>query len=343
MNNTALTNNTLRVKESNTNLILDALKSTEIATRSEISKITGLSIATCGNILKELVTSGEILEGDLESGNGGRPARQYIYNKDFSLVTAITIHSDKTLKTLQYAIANLYGEIIEEKIKVYDTIDQNIICDLVSKLINNHKNIKSIGIGIPGFINKNNAIGINDIAELNGVNLVRLLEDKFKIKVAIDRSPAISAYGFYIKYPEFRKDCLATILVPEDHPLGAGFVINGDIYKGNSNVEGEISYVYRRLPKHVSSTINAINDFTDEVLFSISAIISTINPSTIVFMGKSFTEEIYNDICKKCTNIFPDIFIPEFKLVKDYSDVYLTGTMQIAIDCLKPKVKLIAK
>lgn len=57
MNNPVLTNNTLRVKESNTNLILDTLKSLQIATRAEIARITGLSIATCGNILKDLVTS----------------------------------------------------------------------------------------------------------------------------------------------------------------------------------------------------------------------------------------------------------------------------------------------
>ena len=116
MNNPVLTNNTLRVKESNTNLILDTLKSLQIATRAEIARITGLSIATCGNILKDLVTSGEILEGDLENCSGGRPARQYIYNKNFSLVIAMTIQSDKTLKTLQYAVTNLYGEIMEERI-----------------------------------------------------------------------------------------------------------------------------------------------------------------------------------------------------------------------------------
>ena len=39
MNNPVLTNNTLRVKESNTNLILDTLKNLEVATRAEIAKI----------------------------------------------------------------------------------------------------------------------------------------------------------------------------------------------------------------------------------------------------------------------------------------------------------------
>lgn len=343
MENPTLTNNTLRVKESNTNLILDALKSSQVATRAEIARITGLSIATCGNILKDLVASGEIIEGDLENGSGGRPARQYIYNKNFSLIIAMTIQSDKNLKTLQYAVTNLYGEIIEEKVKVYDTIDQEAISDLVSKLTGTYPNIKSIGIGIPGFTDKDNTIGINDIDELNGVNLVNLLEEKFDVKVAIDRSPAISAYGFYKKYPEFRKSALATVLTPEGHPLGAGFIINGNIYKGSSNMEGEVSYIYSGLSNAKCSDTGKRPDLTDETLFAIAAIISTINPSVIVFMGKSFTKDIYDDICKKCTDMFPEIFLPEFTLLEDYSDVYLTGTIQIAIDCLKPKIKLIAK
>lgn len=96
--------------------------------------------------------------------------RQYIYNKNFSLVIAMTIQSDKTLKTLQYAVTNLYGEIMEERIKAYDRIDPDTIKNLVSDLISAHSNIKSIGIGIPGFASKEGTIGINDIEELNGVN-----------------------------------------------------------------------------------------------------------------------------------------------------------------------------
>ena len=130
MENPVLTNNTLRVKESNTNLILDTLKSVEIATRAEIAKRTGLSIATCGNILKSLLASGEILEGDLENCSGGRPARQYIYNKNFSLIIAMTIQSDTQLKTLQYAVTNLYGEILEERVKAYEKFHDEIFKEM---------------------------------------------------------------------------------------------------------------------------------------------------------------------------------------------------------------------
>lgn len=342
MENPVLTNNTLRVKESNTNLILDTLKSVEIATRAEIAKRTGLSIATCGNILKSLLASGEILEGDLENCSGGRPARQYIYNKNFSLIIAMTIQSDTQLKTLQYAVTNLYGEILEERVKAYDEINENTVKTLVNTLITAHPNIQAIGIGIPGYAAKDGTIGISDIEELNGVNLVTLLEQEFHIKVAIDRSPAISAYGFYRQNPDYIGQTLATILTPVGHPIGSGFVINGQIYKGSFNMEGETSYIYKGFAKKLIPE-SGTSPLIKETLFSIAAIIATLNPSAIVFMGKSYNPSIYQEICDMCQQLFPENFIPEFILQEDYSESYLQGTIQIAIDCLKPKVQLIAK
>ena len=53
--------------------------------------------------------------------------------------------------------------------------------------------------------------------------------------------------------------------------------------------------------------------------------------------------ENFKTICDTCAEMFPSEFLPKFELQEDYSDVYLQGTIQIAIDCLKPKVKLIAK
>lgn len=341
MENSSLTNNTLRVKESNSNLILDTLKEFRVATRTELARETGLSIATCGNILKELVGSGEIIEGDLENLSGGRPARQYIYNENFSLVIAMTLHADSDVKTLRYAVTNLYGEIIEEQVQAYEHIHFDTIDRLVGNLMKTHENIKAIGIGIPGFIENDGTIGINDIEELNGVKLAELLERNHDINVAIDRSPAISAYGYYKTHPECQGNTLATIVAPLDHPVGAGFIINGRIYKGHFNNEGEIHYIYNNF-LHTDIAKNENADIVNETVFSVAAIISTINPASIVFMGESFTRDVYDEIRADCRKIFPESFIPDFIFQKNYSEDYLNGTIQMAIDCLRPKVKLIS-
>lgn len=343
MTNPVLTNNTLRVKESNTSLILEMLKDSEVATRADIARVTGLSVATCGNILKDLVASGEILEGDLENLSGGRPARQYVYNKNYSQIIGMTIQSDTGLKTLQYAVTNLYGEIIEEKVKAYDTIDSELVIQIVSELLQNHPNVKAIGIGVPGFIASDGSIGIADIEELNGVNLAEPLEQRFNINVTVDRSPSLSAYGFYKSSSEYSGTTLATLLMPIEHPLGAGFIINDQIYKGAFNTAGEISYIYEGFSKEVFTGQNSKVNQKERILFSAASIIATINPSVIVLMGKGFTNELYEAIQSKCADIFPHDFLPKFVLHSEYSDTYLKGAIQIAIDSLRPTVKLVVK
>jgi hypothetical protein len=42
-------------------------------TTSSVSNITGLSVATCGNVIKSLVQTGEIIEVEMVESHGGRP------------------------------------------------------------------------------------------------------------------------------------------------------------------------------------------------------------------------------------------------------------------------------
>ena len=55
------------------------MRQVHTATRNEIASMTGLSVATSGNILKEMLSRNEVSEYRLEEPNGGRPAHRYEY------------------------------------------------------------------------------------------------------------------------------------------------------------------------------------------------------------------------------------------------------------------------
>ncbi len=342
MNKPILTNNTIRVKESNTNLVITTLQDLNSATCMQISKATGLSVATCGNLIKKLLKDGLVLEGELENNNAGRPARKYIYNKNYSMVIALTIRSESNTKFLQYAISNLTGEVMEERMQTYDSINSDVIVDLIGKLMDKYPNIQAAGIGVPGIVDKNGCITKNDIEELNGINFVNLLSEKYNLKVGIDRSPAISVYGYYSLHPELSGKIVAAILSPIDKPTGAGFVIGNQIYKGSFNMEGELGYVSEGFVNSKLDMDEEDKTLIHETIFNIAAIISTINPSILVFMGKRFNEENVERLYQHCQSLFTDFSLPEFVVLENYNDEYLHGTIQIAIDCLSPKIKLIS-
>lgn len=149
-----ISNNALRVKRINIELVKNTLKTMEYGTKSSIASVTGLSVATCGNILNELLQTGEVIETELEEPNGGRPARRYKFNADYSYIVCLYVKTEGGVNSLTYGIANLIGEVIEEKTMILDLIDYDVIDNQIEELIEKHGNIKAIGIGIPGVVHK---------------------------------------------------------------------------------------------------------------------------------------------------------------------------------------------
>lgn len=143
-----IANNSIRVKKINQELIKQALKSMKEGTKSTIATATGLSIATCGNILNELMETGEVIETELEASNGGRPARRFIYNADFSYIACIYAKIEDGQQSLTYAVTNSVGERVDDGYIKAESIDATTIDHLVGTLIQAYNNIKAVGIGI---------------------------------------------------------------------------------------------------------------------------------------------------------------------------------------------------
>ena len=64
---------TMLLKQQNKELVVSAFREIGEGTRNEIAHLTGLSISTCGNIIHELVESGELSQGEMAPSQGGRP------------------------------------------------------------------------------------------------------------------------------------------------------------------------------------------------------------------------------------------------------------------------------
>ena len=144
--------NTTQVKHYNVGMVKNALKALPSGTKNTISRITGLSVATCNTILNELDATGEILEVASEYSSVGRPAKVYRFNENYSYICCIYMSYENKQKFLNYAIVNLLGNIIKEESMVKNRIDYDELENLVQGLIDQYENINAIGIGIPGVV-----------------------------------------------------------------------------------------------------------------------------------------------------------------------------------------------
>ncbi len=340
MKYSVLTNSTYMVKESNTELIRNALRMLGIATRNEIAKETDLSVATCGNILKDLLETGEVFEDELDNQRGGRPARKYSYNKNYSLAICMNIHSDADQKILRYAVINLYGEILEEKTSAYPFIDIQAIDALMCKLIEKYPAIKAFGIGIPGMSNKEGAILINDVEELNGTQLAASIKEKYALEVSIASSPNLTAYGYYKNnIDRLEGKTFAALVAPKEHLMGAGIIIDGRMYRGDTNLAGEVGYISQEMKTIAAS---ADEKFEAGIVTALISIITVLGPSTILLTGSMFTDENFHHVEQKCKELLPAEFLPQLELKTDAGEEYLNGVIHMTLDSLSYNIRLIA-
>lgn len=338
-----IVNNTIRVKQTNVELVTSALRELESATIAEIAVTTGLSVATCGNILKELCTTGEIIEGELQESNGGRPARKYMFNANHSLAICIVITSDRDSNNLRCALVNLQGEVIRETVNVYKSITFDTIDNTIQNLVKKHKHIRAIGIGIPG-ITREGIITHCDVEELNGLSLKSKLYEKYNLEVTVENEMHSMVYGYQKNHPELEGRSISVLLAPKDHCLGAGFFINGQVIKGNSKMAGEVRFLpYGLSQEELLKKLNNEKTFIATIIKPIASILSIINPAYLILTGSLFQPYMVDVIVSEIRKVMPEEFLPQITLQQDFDADYLKGIITLTLDTLSSNILLVQK
>lgn len=338
-----LVNNMIRVKQVNIELVKTALKALTFGTKLTIANATGLSVATCNNILNELLERGEVVEADLEQPNGGRPARRFMYNANYSYIACIYVNNEGGIYKIIHVITNLTGEIIEENSVEVEIINYEVIDNLIEKLIFNYENIKAIGIGIPGIVHKG-VIGAGDIEELVDLPLVTMLKAKYNLEIIVENDMNLIVYGFYKKQNYDEEKTIAVVIFPQNNCSGAGIIVDGHIIRGNTNFAGEVSY----LPFDISreeqiKQLNRIDSFSPLMVKTIASIIAIINPETIVLTGGLIRSDMLEDLSTACCKTIPHEHMPQIIIQENMQDDYINGLVSITLESLTCDIQLIEK
>lgn len=335
--------NTNKVKQINIDLVKNILKNEEYATKSYIAQQTGLSVATCGNILKELLQTGEVIEMELGESKGGRPPRNYAYNANYSYIAGLYISNEGGENTLTYAIANLIGEIIEEDALKYEVIDFKIIDTFIEHMLEKYTMIKSIGIGIPGVVHKGK-IGVCDIENLIDFPLENKLKAKYGLEFIIENDMNCSVFGLYKNDTENQPHSMAIMSFQQRNFPGSGMIVDGQIVRGFSTFAGEISF----LPFDVSreEQFNLLHQeeiFIPLVVKSIVSMIAILNPEKIALTGGLCKWEHLATIIEQCKKIIPNEHMPTITLIDNIRNPYVQGLILLTLEKLTFQLKLVEK
>ena len=233
--------------------ILEVLRRRGPISRPDISKEIGINVVTISNYIDDFIRHKLVYEKELDVSEGGRrpvlldlnPQGGYIIGTGLNLMNMVGL------------LVDLKGNIITKtqvarpKLTVKDVTES--LLDIIREIFRRSKgyadNIKGIGIGLAGLVNKKDG-SIHWPQKMDhyytyasvDLPLRELIEREFNLPVLIENDATAACFGEYWlgAGTEFKN------IIYMFSGVGCGIVIEGHIYRGAQGYAGEVSiYNYK--------------------------------------------------------------------------------------------------
>lgn len=323
-------------------LVMESIRLRENATRAEIVGDTGISHTTVRNILTELIAANDIVTIGLDDSSGGRRAERYALNTGKNYILSVFLEENK----LVYNIVNRIGEIIEDNsLSLHVPLDEHVVDGILTELLNKYKDIKIIGITVPGIVSEEGYLAGGGMDNLTLIKINKHIEEKYNIPVVLENDLNAILLGFSIDYinANTSKDLNIAYLNFTTLGAGAGIMVNGNLVRGKDNFAGEIgflpigeSYVNELLFKKLND--EAYCSLVVNILKIIDCII---NPKVIVLGGNDFRYNLTSAI--KETYEKNNKITSELLTIEDSYKLGLKGITKLSLDIVNDNIKLIDK
>jgi glucokinase-like ROK family protein len=231
------------IRQVNLATILDTIRLNGPLSRSNVAKMTGISLPTILRVSSDLLDADLVKAIGKGESTGGRPGELLAFNSSGNLVVGIDLGGTKIVG----AIVDLGGNVLsklEENTSLENTFEQ--LCRTISTLLEQPRaadqKILGIGVGLPGITQTID--GIVSMAPNLGWDdfpLQKMLKERFSIPVYIENDvnmQALGEYGFGAGVGTRNM-----IMISFGTGIGSGIIINGALYQGSSQSAGEIGYM----------------------------------------------------------------------------------------------------
>lgn len=234
------------MKSLNKSTILNMIRMHGPISRAEIAKLTKLTPPTVTNIVSELLLDGLIIESNLGESTGGRKPIMLRINATRFYVVGIYAREGR----LDAAVANLDGKMIHQcDRKLPEKVDQTTFLESLKALAKeaidlaraDGQPVLGIGVGMHGLVNP--LLGESIFAphlHLKHVPIKAVLEEACQLPVEVEndvRAMAL-AEGWFGQGREHAN----FITVYMGVGIGAGIVLDHQLYHGASYAAGEIGH-----------------------------------------------------------------------------------------------------
>jgi predicted NBD/HSP70 family sugar kinase len=233
------------LRSHNSALVLRVLWSDkEGASRSELSRATGLSKATVSAIVSDLLEAGVVAETHQRASGGGRPGKvlQFQYDR-YSIVGVEMGASHVTVVR-----TDLAGKIQTSDSELHDLRSDphgglELIHRLVSDLVDSADHpVIGMGLGVPTplHVETPGRLSPRILPSWKDIDLRAILESRHGLPLRIENDANLGALAEH--WWGAGRGVMDFAYVKVSTGVGAGFIIGGDIYRGAGGIAGELGH-----------------------------------------------------------------------------------------------------
>jgi len=235
-----------RAADYNQRTVLQAIRLSGEASRSNLAVITGLTAPTIANIARRLLDAGLISEAGRRQGPRGQPASQLVINPAGGFSIGINIDRDHiTVVSLDLAGSVLTRATLEAAFAMPDVVARwlrdQIAVIRASKLIDERRML-GVGVAMPDDLGRVTLPHRPSAYESwNDIDVQAMVEEMVPWSVHVDNDAAAAAIGEAQFGSGMVLSSFFYVLVSAG--LGGGLVIDGNYFRGAGARSGEIGFM----------------------------------------------------------------------------------------------------
>ena len=235
------------VRELNTSLVLESLRTSGPLSRASLSSILGLNRSTVSSVINALVEEKMVREIGLESTTRGRPGMLLDLDPDGGCAVGVEIGVD----FISVILTDFTAEILWRRRVASDPAEgQDAILSRSEELVRVALDVCltrdlpqiGIGVGLPGLVDvRQGTLVFAPNLGWRDVPLQAMWEGRFDLPVFVENEANAAALGEY--YFGVAQDVRNLIYLSAGVGLGGGIMINGKLFRGSSGYAGEIGHM----------------------------------------------------------------------------------------------------
>ena len=235
----------------NSAVVLHALRATDNATLTEITRVTGLSRPTVEGVVEDLIGAGLVVEKAADEGatrRQGRPARRFRFRAEAGHLLGLDIGPHRVAALLSDLDGRVLGSVAKD-VEETATADERLeklrtgVAELLRRAGVARGSLRAVGAATPGIVEADGTVRLSTaLPQWSGLRLGERLSRSFKCPVLVENDANAAAVAEHWKGAATESDDIVFVLAGLSP--GAGSLIGGRLHRGFGGAAGEIGALH---------------------------------------------------------------------------------------------------